>query len=111
MILCFILFVNPLKNLHFIPTYSSKPLNLPTRPCLILNFLLNCNFKFYPGFPGQAAKTFIPQAFQLTFIQTFRKYLGAFDKVEEYTPNHQTNNTHQNVVPQTLFPTLTYLLK
>ncbi len=29
------------------------------------------------------AKTFIPQAFQLTFIQTFRKYLGAFDKVEE----------------------------
>jgi hypothetical protein len=57
------------------------------------------------------AKTFIPQVFQLTFIQTFRKYLGAFDKVEEYTPNHQTNNTHQNVVPQTLFPTLTYLLK
>ncbi len=23
------------------------------------------------------------EAFQLTFIQTFRKYLGAFDKVEE----------------------------
>jgi hypothetical protein len=50
-------------------------------------------------------------AFQLTFIQTFRKYLGAFNKVEEYTHNHQTNNTYQNVVPQTLFPTLTFLLK
>ena len=57
------------------------------------------------------AKTFIPQAFQLTLIQTFRKYLGAFDKVKEYTHNHQTNNTYQNVVPQTLFPTLTFLLK
>ena len=109
MILCFILFVNPLQI--YIHLQFKTILNLPTRPCLILNFPFNCNFKFYPGFPGQAAKTFIPQAFQLTFIQTFRKYLGAFDKVEEYTPNHQTNNTHQNVVPQTLFPTLTYLLK
>ena len=102
MILCFILFVNPLKiytHLQF-----KTVLNLPTRPCLILKiFPFNCNFKFYPGFPGQAAKTFIPQAFQLTFIQTFRKYLGAFDKVEEYTQNHQTIHTYKNVIHKDYF--------
>jgi hypothetical protein len=101
MILCFILFVNPLKiytHLQF-----KSVLNLPTRPCLILNFPFNCNFKFYPGFPGQAAKTFIPQAFQLTFIQTFRKYLGAFDKVKELPTNHQTIHTYKNVIHKDYF--------
>jgi hypothetical protein len=49
------------------------------------------------------AKTFIPQAFQLTFIQTFRKYLGAFDKVKEYTQNHQTIHTYKNVIHKDYF--------
>ena len=107
MILCFILFVNPLK-IYTPLTVQNPSKSSDAALSDFRTFPFNCNFKFYPGFPGQAAKTFIPQAFQLTFIQTFRKYLGAFDKVKEYTPNHQTNNTHKNVVPQTLFPTLTF---